>query len=173
MRTVLSFVVLIVATPAAAEVKQADDAGFESVHDVTVAKDAAAVWEALRAPARWWNKDHTYTGDSANLWLDAQAGGCFCEKLPEKGSIEHLNVVYAQPGKQLRLVGGLGPLQSEPAMGVMTWTLKPGKDGLVIGMSYVVHGRVRMEGGMKALAPVVDRVLGEQMAGLKAHLDQP
>lgn len=174
MRALLALLALLQITPALAEVKQVDERGFESVHDVALAQSPAQVWDALRAPARWWSKDHTYTGDSANLYMDAQAGGCFCEKLPERGSIEHLRIIYAQPGKQLRLGGGLGPLQSEPVSGVMTWTLKPGEGGGTrLGMTYIVYGHVRMKGGMPALAPLVDGVLAQQVAGLKAALETP
>lgn len=174
MRLLVGLMMLFWSGAALAEVKQVDAGGFESVHDIALAQSPQQVWDALRAPARWWDKDHSYTGDSANLYLDAQAGGCFCEKLPERGSIEHLRVIYAQPGKQLRMSDGLGPLQSEPVAGVMTWTLKAGQGGGTrLGMTYIVSGRIRMEGGFTALAPLVDGVLAQQIAGLKAVLETP
>lgn len=161
-----------IATPASAEVKSAGEAGFELTYSATVAKSPEQVWAAIRSPAGWWSKDHTYSGDAANLWMDAQAGGCFCEKLPEKGSVEHARVLFAQPGKALRLQGAFGPLQAYPVVGIMTFELKAvDGGGTAISVSYVLGGRIGMDGGSAAIAPMVDKVLGEQVAGLKASLD--
>src|SRR5690349_9741493 len=46
----------------------------------------------------WWNAQHTFSGNAHNLSIDAKAMGCFCEKLPNQGSVRHLEVVYAAPG---------------------------------------------------------------------------
>src|ERR1700704_6205463 len=82
---------------------------------VKVAADAAApaarVYQALTQQiASWWDKAHTWSGNAAYLSIDARPGGCFCEKLPN-GGVQHMTVLYADPGKLLRLSGGLGPLQ--------------------------------------------------------------
>lgn len=164
------------AAPAAAEVKSASETGFDLVFSETVSKPPEQVWAALKAPAKWWNKDHTYSGDAANLWMDAQAGGCFCEKLAgeggSRGSVEHARILYAQPGKVLRLQGAFGPLQAHPVVGIMTFTLKPADGGgTTIAVSYVLGGHVAIEGGTAAIAPLVDKVLGEQVSGLKALVD--
>jgi uncharacterized protein YndB with AHSA1/START domain len=169
---------MFAAAPAAAEVKTASDTGFDLVFSETVSKSPEEVWAALKAPAKWWNKAHTYSGDATNLWMDAQAGGCFCEKLPgeagNRGSVEHARILYAQPGKVLRLQGAFGPLQAHPVIGIMTFTLKPADGGgTTIGVSYVLGGHVAMGGGTAAIAPLVDKVLGQQVAGLKAFVDAP
>ena len=127
----------ITAQPAAAEVIASGETGFVVRHTAEASADPAQTWQALIAPQRWWNKAHTFSGDSANLYLDAQGGGCFCEKLPLKagvpgargGSVAHMRVVYADPGKALRMVGSLGPLQSEALTGTLTISLKPGGAG--------------------------------------------
>jgi hypothetical protein len=37
-----------------------------------------------------------------------------------QGGVRHMQVVYVDPGKTLRMIGGLGPLQSMAATGSMT-----------------------------------------------------
>jgi hypothetical protein len=61
--------------PAAAEVTRATDDGFVSRHEIVVEASPKDVWLALIAPAGWWRKDHTWSGDAANLVLTPQAGG--------------------------------------------------------------------------------------------------
>ena len=163
------------ATPAAAEVVDKTEAGFVSRLAVEVKAAPADVWKSLIAPNLWWNKAHTYSGDAANLYLDAQAGGCFCEKLPlgkdatenaRAGSAEHMRVIHAAPGKVLRLSGGLGPLQSEPVGGVLTITLKATPGGTRMLWEYVVGGYMRYK--VAEIAPAVDKVLAGQLASLAA-----
>lgn len=184
LRSSLIFVagLALACDPASAEVVASSDAGFVTRATAEVPADAAATWQALIAPQNWWNKAHTFSGDSANLYLDAQGGGCFCEKLPLKdgapgtraGSAAHMRVVYADPGKALRMVGSLGPLQSEALTGTLTITLKPdgvgkpGDAGTRIVMEYVVGGYMRYK--TDEIAPAVDKVLAEQLAGLAASL---
>lgn len=167
----------LVASPAAAEVVAQSDAGFVTRTAVTVKADPAATWLALIAPAGWWNAEHTYSGDARNLYIDTQATGCFCEKLPptkdapagsRPGSIEHMHVIYAAPARVLRMSGGLGPLQSEAVTGTLTITLKPVEGGTRVLWEYVVGGYMRMK--VTELAPLVDKVLAEQVNGLAAKL---
>ncbi len=158
---------LTLPSAAAADVVSASADGFELSIAQTIDKPATDVWEMLRSPQKWWDKDHTYSNDSANLYLDAQATGCFCEKLPGKGSVEHAHIVYAQPPRVLRMTGGLGPLQVEPVTGVLTFKLDPEGSGATrVTISYVVGGHVRS--GTEAMAVTVDRVLATQLAALKA-----
>jgi uncharacterized protein YndB with AHSA1/START domain len=157
------------AAPAHAAVTGSSEAGFATERSVEIAASAEAVYSLLTAPGRWWNDGHTYSGDSANMTIDARAGGCFCETIPAKagpgGSIEHGRVIYAMPGKQLRLAGALGPLQTEAVVGTLDFAITPTGKGVKVVMTYVVGGYLR--GGAAKLAPLVDQVLGEQLAGLK------
>lgn len=149
--------------------------GFAIEQGVDVAADPVAVYALLQQPGRWWNSDHSYSGDARNMTLEARVGGCFCEALPAKdglpaGSVEHARVIYAAPARTLRLVGSLGPLQAEAVTGTLTFTLKPqGAGGTRIAMTYVVGGYVR--GGADTLASAVDMVLGQQLQGFKREAD--
>lgn len=164
----------LVGAPAAAEVVASSDAGFVIKHVVDVPATPADTWKALIAPAGWWNSAHTYSADSANLYIDAQASGCFCELLPlakdasegaRRGSVEHMHIVYAEPGRVLRMKGGLGPLQSEAIDGTLTITLKPiDGGGTRIQWFYVVGGYARFK--FPEMAVSVDKVVGEQAARL-------
>ena len=117
------------AKPAVAEVQSVGANGFEVRETVHVAAPADKAFAALLQPARWWSSEHTFSGSAANLVLDARAGGCWCENLPDGGSVEHLHVVYVAPGKALRLRGALGPFQGLGVEGSLTWTLKAGTNG--------------------------------------------
>jgi uncharacterized protein YndB with AHSA1/START domain len=158
----------LAATPAAAEVKSANENGFELVITDTIKAPPEKLWSAMAAPSRWWSKDHSWSGDAANFSLDATAGGCFCEALLNGGSVEHARVIFAQPGTMLRLSGALGPLQSFPVTGILTFTLKPAAGGAtMLELRYAVAGRIGMPGGSAGIAPIVDKVLAQQVAGLK------
>jgi uncharacterized protein YndB with AHSA1/START domain len=174
MKTLISGLMLAVAiaSPAAAEVKAADDNGFAIAWTASVAAPPAEVWAALGQIGRWWNGEHSYSGDASNMTIELKAGGCFCETLPKvTGSVEHAHVVQALPPSVLRLTGGLGPLQSMPVNAVMDWTLKPSGSGTELAMTYVVGGPI--PGGGKALAPLVDQVLGEQFRRLTVFVRKP
>lgn len=157
------------ASPAAAEVVASSESGFVSHNESVAPAPPGEVWARIIKPADWWSSDHTYSGKSANLTLDPVAGGCFCEVVPSAdggvaGHVEHMRVVYVAPNAALRLNGALGPLQSEAVEGVLTMTLEPSGEGTKISWDYVVGGYARTP--LTELAPVVDRVIGEQLAGL-------
>lgn len=73
-------------------------------------------------------------------------------------------MICAQPGKVLRIDAALGPLQQEAVMGRLTFTLEPTGQGTRISMRYAVGGY--RKNGLASLAPIVDRVIGEQLASL-------
>lgn len=153
--------------PAQARVSAQSDRGFISSLATETPASRAETWEALIHPEEWWSGEHTYSGDAANLSLDARAGGCFCERLPgkdgqERGSIEHMRVVYADPERGvLRMVGALGPLQSEAVLGTLTMTITSSSAGHRITWEYTMGGYMRMQPAQ--IAPLVDTVLAEQL----------
>lgn len=167
-----TLMVALLPVSAHAEVKSATEAGFAVSSTVEIAASPDAVYALIANPADWWLSDHTYSGDAANMTIDPRAGGCFCEAIPGRdgapsGSIEHARVIYAQPGRLLRMSGALGPLQAEAAIGTLTFSLKPHDGVTSVTMDYAVGGYVR--GGAGSLATVVDMVLGQQLQSLAAH----
>jgi uncharacterized protein YndB with AHSA1/START domain len=163
--------------PAHAEVTARTDAGFVVRVSTEVGASPADAWKAFTTPSLWWNPQHTFSGEAVNLTMDPSANGCFCEKLPvpkgapvtqKPGSVMHMRVVYAEPYRALRLVGGLGPLQSEAVNGTMTVTFKPvegsgGKTTRIL-WEYVVGGFMRYK--TETISGAVDKVLIEQIGGL-------
>lgn len=165
----LACLALAYGASAGARVVATTPQGFEVSATTTIAASPAEVYAALVQINRWWNGEHSYSGDAANMSLDPRAGGCFCERLADGGSIEHMRVVYAQPGKALRLRGALGPLQAEGVDGALTWTLAPHGAGTIVTQHYVVGGYVR--NGIDKFAPIVNQVLGEQLGRLKGLIE--
>lgn len=167
----------LVATPLAAEVTDSDERGFITRDEAVVETDLKETWLALISPAKWWSSAHTWSGDAANLTIRPQAGGCFCEKIPEdpdpdkislEGSVEHMRVIHAFPEKALRMSGGLGPLQSEPVTGVLTIVLSEVEDGTRIVWEYNVGGSMRYE--VPVISKAVDGVMSQQLNGLAKML---
>lgn len=162
---------------ASAEVTRATDDSFVSRHEVVVKASPKEVWLALISPATWWTSEHTWSGNSKNLTLVPQAGGCFCETIPEvdepgrftlEGSVEHMRVVQAYPESALRMVGNLGPLQSEPVTGVLTVAISKVGKGTRIVWEYNVGGPMRYE--VPVISKAVDGVMGAQLAALAKPL---
>lgn len=179
MRPVAATVLLgsaLCAAPVRAELVSESEAGFVSRATVDVRGTPDAIWPVMTTPSQWWLDRHTYSGSAANLVLNPTAGGCFCEKLPpssasksgKPGSVEHMRVVYAQPGEALRMVGALGPLQSEAMSGTLTLTMKPVTGGTRITMTYVVGGFGRYK--HDEIAKSVDAVMTSQLAHLGERL---
>lgn len=147
------------------------ETGFGVRHETTVGVTADEAYRALVDDVgSWWQSDHTFSGDAANLSIDARPGGCFCESLPDGGGVTHLTVVHADPGKLLRLAGGLGPLQSEAVAGSLSWSLEATEAGTRITLTYNVAGEV--EAGLAAWARPVAGVLKAQLDGLAEHLSR-
>ena len=168
-RTALVAAVLVIASPAFAAVEASGPAGFTVVETAHLAAPPDQVFAALLMPSRWWDPVHTYSHDAANLTLEPRAGGCWCERLPNGGSAEHLRVVYFAPGQMLRLRGPLGPLQSMPDDGILTWTVTPATGGADVKVSYFVWGDPAA--GLPALSGPVDNVLGQQVTRLKSLIE--
>jgi uncharacterized protein YndB with AHSA1/START domain len=157
---------LLAVGAARAEVVDAQPNGFEVREQVVVTAPASVVWTTLVQPSKWWSSAHTWSGSSANLSIGAASGGCFCERLPNGGSVLHMTTVYAAPGQKLVLSGALGPLQTSGATGALAFVLVE-KDGqTTLTATYDVGGYVK--GGLDKLAGGVDGVLAQQIASLKA-----
>lgn len=149
-----------------AEVTQVGATGFTSQFREEIQASGDGVWKTLVQLPRWWSSSHTYSGQASNLSLDVQAGGCWCERWGDGQSVQHGTVVLVMPGKVLRLLGNFGPLQELPASGVLTFAIATQEGKTTLRMTYRVAGPV--EAGLERLAPLVDRVMGEQYMRLKA-----
>ena len=164
--------------PAQAEVIIKSDSGFAVRSSGLTRKTLREAWAVLTTPSGWWDKEHTWSGDAANLTLDPRAAGCFCEALAlaegapagsRRGSVEHMHVIFADPGKVLRMSGSLGPLQSEAMTATLTITLKPVEGGTRILWEYVGAGFMRYKPDM--IVPAVDAMLAGQLDRLIARID--
>jgi uncharacterized protein YndB with AHSA1/START domain len=166
-----------IAQPVRAEVVTRSETGFVVRLTSEVTAPPAEAWKTILAPAQWWQGQHTFSGEAANLALDPQVGGCFCEVLPrpegapsaqKPGGVQHMRVIYIEPPRALRLSGALGPLQSEALAATMTITIKPTEKGSRILFEYVVGGFMRYK--VDEIAPAVDRMLTAQLASLSGKL---
>lgn len=143
--------------------------GFTIENSAEVPTDAMTTWKALVDDVgKWWPRDHTWWGDASELTIDARAGGCFCERLGAQQA-QHMQVTFVDPGRLLRLTGGLGPLQGMGLHGVLELRLSPGANGgTSITLFYRAGGYTPDD--LKAFAPVVDQVQALQLGGLADHL---
>ncbi|HEU4696299.1 MAG TPA: ATPase [Sphingomicrobium sp.] len=167
MRALILGAIALVSTSASAEVVSASSNGFEVRQTVNLVVPPAAAFDAFRNIGAWWDPEHTYSGDSANLSLALVPGGCFCERLPKGGGIEHMRVTYIEPGKHVVLTGALGPLLYEAVTGVMDVQVKTIAGGAQLTLDYKAAGFAK--GGADKLAPAVDSVLAGQMKRYRAY----
>jgi hypothetical protein len=166
----------LAASPAEARVSLVNERGFIIHLIATVPAEPDKVWAELVNPADWWDKEHSFSGDSANFTLDPKPGGCFCETLPgadagapPRGGVEHMRVIYVEKPRAMRLSGALGPMQADALTGTLTMQLKPAEGGgTEILWEYVVGGLSRAP--FDAMSTSVDQVLGEQLQRLSEKL---
>ena len=155
--------------PACAAVSNSAANGFSVVEKLHIAAAPEKIYAELIMPSHWWSSQHTFSKSAGNLTLDAKAGGCWCETLPDGGSVQHLAVVFADPGKTLVMRGALGPLQGLGVEGAMSIVLKPAADGTDLSLTYSVGGYLK--DGLASWAALVDEVLAEQMTRLKSLIE--
>lgn len=159
------------AAGARAEVRDSAPGGFTVENSVVVAATAGEAWDALVDDVdAWWPRDHTWWGKDSTLVIEPRSGGCFCETAGDREA-RHLVVVFADPGRVLRMTGGLGPLQGMGLDGTLEFRLAPVEGGGTrITLWYRVGGYTPDD--LSKFAPVVDRVQALQLGGLAAHLGQ-
>lgn len=158
---------------ASAAVVDATASGFTLENSREVPVDAGTAWKALVEDVdRWWPKDHTWWGNESTLSIDPRAGGCFCERVRKAGDgreAQHLTVTFVEPGKLMRMIGGLGPLQGMGLHGVLEWRIvATGESATRITLWYRAGGYAPDD--LSKLAPVVDRVQAAQLGALADFL---
>jgi hypothetical protein len=164
-------VVLLASGLARAGVADTSAAGFTVKITLNIQATPDDVYRRLvHNVGDWWNPAHTFSGDSRALTIDGRAPGCFCERLPNLGTVRHMEVVMAAPGEKLVLLGALGPLQSLAVTGAMTIDLSPDAGGAKLVMTYAVGGY--FPAGLNTWAAPVDSVLTEQLTRLKNYVER-
>jgi hypothetical protein len=148
--------------PAAhAKVASQSASGFVVAHEADVAVDPKAAYEAFIKIGNWWSDTHSFSGAAKNISIESKAGGCWCETLPNGGSVRHMTVVHANPGALLVFSGGLGPLQFMGVAGSMKVSFKAQDKGTHVSVVYAVGGYD--PGNFQEISKGVDAVLGEQI----------
>ncbi len=153
--------------PARAEIKDQSASGFTVENSQWVPVEPLVAWRALLDVGRWWPADHSWWGQSSNLSIEPVAGGCFCE-IDGSRQARHMSVVFVEPGKLLRMQGGLGPLQGMGLGGVLEFRLMAEDGGTRITLWYRAGGYAPDD--LSRLVPVVDRVQAAQLLGLAEFL---
>lgn len=155
---------------AAAEVVSAAAGGFTVRNSIEISAPPQRVHGAIvNATGPWWSSSHTFFGDSKNLSMDASPGGCFCERWNGKAGVRHMTVVYVDPGKRLRLSGGMGPLQDMGVAGSLTFNLAQTGNKTRLDLTYNVGGY--SPDGLNQWASTVNSVLLEQITRLKRYVE--
>lgn len=157
------------ALPASAAVKDSSPSGFTIENSEDVPTAPAETWKALvEDVGRWWPADHTWWGDATRLSIEPRAGGCFCEIHGEQQA-RHMVVTFVDPGRTLRMTGGLGPLQGMGLHGALEFRLAPLETGGTrITLWYRAGGYTPDD--LSKFAPVVDGVQALQLGGLATLL---
>ena len=155
---------------AAADVVDVDTGGFTSVNELKIDAGRDVVWQsAIKDIGKWWNPDHTVSGDASRLSITPVPQGCFCERFGAGAGVVHLTVTMVSPGIVIRLTGGLGPLGLMGVNGNMTWEFEDVEGGTKVKFTYAVGG-YRPE-GLDVIAEPVDFVIGDALHRLKAYIE--
>jgi hypothetical protein len=162
---------LLASAPLTADITESGEHGFSVSHSITSKAEPFVVYRTMTSHIdQWWSGDHSWSGDASNFYMKLERGGCFCERLPNGGRVEHLRIIYFSPGAELRFDGALGPLQTMAVQGRMIWKIEATENGSQVSFTYRVFGHP--EGGLAGIAPAVDGVIGEQLDRLAERLDR-
>lgn len=157
---------LLVGTPAAAEVVERSADHFVLRFEVASETTPEDIYTAIGEVGRWWDGSHTYSGDGANLTLPLEVGGCFCEALPDGRTFEHGRVLQADPETGILLEAPLGPLNGHTSMAQLSIGWSAANRGYVIVMTFVVRGP-----GMGDFTDGVHEVMGGQLSRLARYVE--
>jgi uncharacterized protein YndB with AHSA1/START domain len=172
MRRVFALSIVLMATVsglAFADVTDVSQTGFQLQIKTHIVAPPGKVFATIIEPAKWWSSSHTYSQSAANLSIDAKAGGCFCEKLPGGGSVQHLMVAAVIPGQLLRMRGALGPFQQFGMEGAMSWQLTATGQETDLTVTYDLGGH--LAGGFGDWPQKANGMVSEQVARLKKFIE--
>ncbi|MDQ8028332.1 MAG: hypothetical protein REJ23_06370 [Brevundimonas sp.] len=165
LKSLAAAVVLMLATPAAAEVVERGPDHFVLRYEADLRTSREGVQTAIGEIGRWWDGSHTYSGDAGNLSLQFEPGGCLCEAMPDGTRFEHGRLVeIAETG--VVLDAPLGPLKGRATVAQLGfgWVGTDREWSLI--MTYVVRGP-----GVGAWADGVDSVMGGQFNRLTRYIE--
>lgn len=170
IKTQLIMWVLLIPAVSSAEVVSQAEHGFHIKSTINAPVSAVDAYRQFLQVSEWWIEDHTWFGSAENLILNPVAGGCFCEINGDQ-QVQHMTVSYVNPGKALRMTGGLGPLQQMGVSGTLSYQFV----GISEHESLVVQ-EYRVSGfypeGLDSLASIVDSVQSAQLNSLQARLSE-
>lgn len=159
--------VLVFAVPLQGQIKQSSASGFMIQIERELEGNAQQAYEKLVQDfSIWYDANHSYSGKAENLSIDLDKR-CMLEQLPEGGFVSHMELVFHQPGKMLRLTGGLGPLQEMGVSGALTFGFKDTEKGAIVTMTYYVSGADFLQ--LDKIAKPVNQVLGIQLDRFQKH----
>lgn len=163
MRRLSLALLMLAASPAAAEVADKGPGHFTLRMSAPSPLSPDRLWARLVDWSSWWDGAHGYSGDAGNFALTLAPGGTLHEKWAG-GIVVHAWLVQALPGRLLRLSGGLGPLQSLPVAAVWDIGIAPEGTGSRVQFTYRVAGDATAR--LDTLAPAVDQVMTAGLARL-------
>ena len=164
------FAGLCLAFPATqAEVVHTNAHSFDIKITTEVNASAEQAYAAFINVGQWWNPEHSYFGKSEYFSINPIAGGCFCE-VNKNQQVQHMQVVYVEPNKQIKLLGGLGPLQMMAANGAMSWKFSPNAETTTITQTYSVTAL--NEDVVAMIAKAVNAVQTEQQNRLGRYIHE-
>lgn len=146
---------LAIAAPAAAEIVSRSPDGFVLRFAVGVETAPEDVVTAVSELPQWWGPAHTYTGESANLSLAFEEGGCWCETLADGTVFQH-GVVTRIAADGVTMNAALGPLHEKATKAELTFGSGPENRGRLVTIDFVVEGP-----GLGAMADGVNAVMDQ------------
>lgn len=156
-----------------AEVTQTSSNGFQIKHVCVVEAGPDQAFEKfVKEFNHWYDVNHSYSGKAENLSIDLEKH-CMLEKLPGGGFVRHMEIVYYQPGKVIRMNGGLGPLQGLGVYGALTFEFQPvegSPEKTQVTLNYCVSGAEFLR--LDKIATPVESVLGMQLDAYKKYMNR-
>jgi len=171
MKIVAAVALLLLPSFALADVADSSTSGFTVKISMTIQAKPADVYRKLvHNVGDWWNSEHTFSGSAKNLSIEEKPMGCFCEAIPGRGGVRHMEVLRYETGKLLVMSGALGPMQPLAATGTMTIQLAPAENGTKFDLTYTLGGY--SAAGLNTWAAPADGMLKEQFGRLKKYAEQ-
>lgn len=162
----LTSAVLLTASSSRAEVVSRSENAFTLTFTGSTALGPAGLPAAMADVSQWWDPEHSYTGDAANLSLDLTPGGCWCEAMPDGTAFDHGRTVSVVFG-EMRFHAPFGPLRSVATRADLIVTYTVADRRVTPTWTFIVEGP-----GVGAMADPVDGVMGNGFARWIAYMDQ-